>query len=207
MNKKNWNNIHNRILEEVYEEMRNHVTSEKYITINNVIDEHFNKIIDTQDLPKQSYYHIYDQPLFSELCSLISDKNHEFEYNIKPDLRNDELFAISEALDTIFVTISHCNSTMKGIDILRYELACLLSQNYNTATPKFIVWYDDLFSKFKDRNRTELNGKHVRNNFSESIVKRGEIVNHKLFTKIILFIRSLLADTINYPCKPNKSDL
>jgi hypothetical protein len=204
MDKGNWNNVRNRILDEVYEEMRKYVTSERRIAVNNIINKYFKKNTDSEKLPEQPYYLIYDKPLFDELCSLIADKDHEFNYTIKPTLRKDELTTIIEAMDTIMVIIFHCNSTLSGIDILRYELACFLSENYDIATPQFIVWYDELFTKFNERNRTELSGKHVKTSFVESIVKREEIVNHKLFTKIVLFIRSLLADTINCPCELKK---
>ena len=199
MEKTNWSQIRSHILAESLEEMRLYVTEDKRIELYNILKDHFKGQIE-ECKTTEFYYLNYDMPLFHGICTFISEEE-AFNYNAKSTLRKKELNAIKTAIDTIMAMILHCKDTMpKFISTLQFSIASELSESYNIASPEFIKWYEDLFTNLLKRIDSEIHSKDVdiMNQNANEIIFQIDEVDHELFTKICLFIRSLLTDNLNY---------
>jgi hypothetical protein len=199
MEKTNWNYVRAHILIEALEESRAYITENKRIALYNILKEHFKgKIVEC--IKTELYYLNYDMPLFHEICTYISEEE-DFIYIAKPKLRKKELNAIKTGIDTIMVMIFHCKDTMpKIISTLKFCIASELSESYDIASPEFIEWYEEIFLNLPRRIDSEIHSKDVDviNRNSNQISSQIDEVDHELFTKICLYIRSLFADNLNY---------
>lgn len=201
MEKGNWNSIRSRIVEEALDEMRKYVTPKRRDDLYKLLSKYFdiNNNNESNIFQEKCYYLNYDKLLFAEICNFFSDENYEFNYDIKPILRKKELNAISTALDTMIIIIFHCKCSISNLSTLKFDLAMELSNDYNIATLEFIKWYDDLFVNLKERVKEEISKKnYMDSDIIKNIKIQSNEVDHELFTKIILYIRSLLADNLNY---------
>ncbi len=139
-------------------------------------------------------------PLFNEICNFLSNDPHpEFNYNAKPIPTEKELTAISAALDTIMITMFHCKCSTTNISTLKFNMAIELSQTHDIATPEFIKWYENLFTNLTERTKGEVSKRtFIDFDIIEKIKLQADKIDYELFTKTILFIRSQLADNLNY---------
>lgn len=207
MEKVNWNNIRSHIVAEALEEMRMFVTLKNRNALYNVLKNHFK--VDDEELnviSKEFYYSNYDMPLFQEICKFLGEKSDpKFTYDIKPTLRKKELAAISTALDTMVITILRCKCSMSNLSTLKFNMAVELSETYDIATPEFVKWYEDLFNDLTERIKEEVNLRHyIDFKISEDIKSQADKVDHELFTKMILYIRSVLSDNLNHSLSEQK---
>ena len=199
MEKINWNRIRAHILKEALDEAKLYITNNKRNALYNTLKDYFNGPI--VECEKSGLYYLnYDMPLFHEIYTFISGEEI-FSYNAKPYLRKKELNAIKNAIDTIMVMIFHCKDTMpKFISTLQFSIASELSESYNIATPEFIKWYEELFTNLLQRIDSEIHSKDINviNKNSDLISLQLDEIDHELFARICLYIRSVLADNLNY---------
>jgi len=88
----------------------------------------------------------------------------------------------------------------KFISTLQFSIASELSESYNIATPEFIKWYEELFTNLLQRIDSEIHSKDINviNKNSDLISLQLDEIDHELFARICLYIRSVLADNLNY---------
>ena len=197
MQKANWNKIRSYILSDMVAEMSMYLTEQKHHDLYVELGKHFNGEIKELSSSQEVCY--YDKPLCTEICNFISEE-YNFNYISKPTLRKNELDSICAALDTMMVTIYHCKHAIPNfVTMLKYNIATELSNNYDIATLEFVDWYENIFTNLAERIKEETNQRnYIDNDIIENIKVQIHNINYKLFTKMVLFIRSQLADNLNY---------
>ena len=116
-------------------------------------------------------------------------------------MRLKELNSIKVALDTMLIMIiRHQDRMPKYINTLKFSLACELSESYNIASREFINWYEKLFNNLLNRIDSEIHTREVKiiDYNSNLVLSQIDQIDYELFSKICLYIRSLLCDNFNF---------
>lgn len=137
---------------------------------------------------------IYDQSLYDTIKNYLTIPGTLLNYNIKPELTDNQLNTIKCVIETISRFMNNENFSFPE-DIKR-DIIIQLSKNFDIANNRFISYYETIFTELQDNLDDEVlvNPRRLQR-IRDKIVALTPEIDTLLFTQLVIFVRSRIIES------------
>ena len=158
-----------------------------------------NKLFVPLNSPIAVDWTMYDKQLYIAIGNYLNTTGIPLNYVIKPTLTDPQLDTIKCVIETVsyFTASVPACGTASFPENIKREIIQELSLNFDVANDRCISYYENIFIDLNDNLIEENAGSHrklerMRNKLLGTIPQ----LDHYLFTKLIIFIRSRMLNGI-----------